>query len=172
VRAEEISLQCTTIHRWVLKLHLARIADDVPIELHATSPTSKYVNHSRLRTLVNEVGFRQHTQSAVTVSVKFRSKLQDLLCCQIDVGRNYSKHDGPRIVHVAPHHVSHKLDVGLGRQALGGTLEDSRHVDDTEVLLFRTGDLEAGDIIREGGLPLCPIAFSSQTHLDVRLLRC
>jgi hypothetical protein len=103
------------------------------------------------------------------VRVGLPSKLQNLLCRQIDVGWNHSKHDGPRVIHVAFHHVSHNLNVRLRRHAVSGTLEDAWNVDDTEVLLIRARDLKAKDVIRECGPPLRLSVVSGQAHFPVRL---
>ncbi len=63
--------------------------------------------------------------------------------------RHDGQDDGARVLHVPLDHVADELDVGLTGEARRGRAEDTWHVDDRQVVLLGTVDLDLQDVLAE-----------------------
>src|SRR4051812_16110582 len=98
-------------------------------------------DHSAFASSVYEGRFRENSKSSDPFRVNVLSSFEDLLGRNIHITWDHSQHDRPRVGHVLVDHVVDHRHVFFGGQTLGCSLEDSRYINDTEVLLVWTGDL-------------------------------
>lgn len=149
-RAEEVLLSLITVEVRLSNLLLARVLHNAPSKLQHVRDALNHVHDVLLGAFIHDVRLGEYTQGPPTLLVHLLSHLQDELSCHINVGGNNGEHDRARVLHVLEDHVLHKLLVGLGSDVLGDALEDTRDVDDREVLLIGAGDFDAQNIRAKG----------------------
>jgi hypothetical protein len=76
--------------------------------------------------------------------------LQYLLGCDVDSGWQDREDDGPAVLDVGVDHIADEIYILIGSEGRRGDPEDTRHVDNGEVLLFRSADLDLKGIDAKG----------------------
>jgi hypothetical protein len=100
--------------------------------------TLQAIGHTTLGSVVDEVGPGKDAESSFSLRINVGGQLKNLLSGNINVGGNDGEHNRPRVFHVAEDDTMDKCYITFNGDSGGDTLENSRYIDDTEVLLKRS----------------------------------
>ncbi len=143
--------------RAIKKLRLTRVAQKVPPKLQSLSSTRDEIDDGIFGAWVDEVWLCQDAKGAISLGIEIFSLFNDLFIGDVGIAGDDREHHRPWIGHVLSDHLIHQCNVLLGGDTLCRPLEGPRHVDDTEVFLRWTSNLQNEDVPRESP--------SSPTHI-------